>query len=591
MTRRVLPLLLAAVLGARDAAAQADTTARDTTRVPGDTLPADTVAVVRPVVPAALPAGPLPPGTRYTFTADSVLLSGGYTLSDLLLRIPGVYVARGGFYGQAEPVLLAGRGALALEVFWDGVPYLPLGRDSIFLDPARIPLAPLERIDVVVLPTVLRAYLVTARHAASEPLTAVHVLTGQQLDFARYQGAFARRWRSGLGLAVLADLNALDGEPQGSTTGFDAVDLWLAAEYVPGPRFGVSYQVLSADWTRDERAAAVDGRTSHRVDHTVRAFLARRPDGLGTRIELTGSTSTIGEDSALGRRSGWQAGAALRHVARRGHAGLTAWTGDARRPFEIEASGSWIPLRGLSVVASARQSSYAGSRSGTRVHGGAGLELPYGFSAHGDVVWSRQPAAPFVTAADAQETTDLAAAVGWRSRWARVELGGGRRDPFTPAGAPAGLKPIGSLGPSFSTRYVSAFASVAPPFLGGLELSGWYVNPEEPLASDFEPPHHARVSAVFRSKFWRTFPSGILTLRGEVAVESWSEGRGGRDSTGVPFVLYGRTFVDTNIEIRLGDATIVWVLRNARATRAGYVPGLGYPIAVQYFGVRWTFRG
>ncbi|MGH7644843.1 MAG: TonB-dependent receptor [Gemmatimonadales bacterium] len=589
MTGRAL--LLAAALGARVAAAQVDTTARDTTRAGRDTIPLDTAAVLRPILPAAVPAGPLPPGTRYSFTPDSVLLSGGYTLSDVLMRIPGVYVARGGFYGQAEPVLRSGRGAVALEVFWDGVPYLPLGRDSIFLDPARIPLAPLERIDVVVLPAVLRVYLVTARHASSEPVTAVHVLTGQQVDFARYQGSFARRWRSGVGLAVLADLNALDGQGQGSSSGFTDVDLWLSAEYVPGPRFGVSYQVLSSDWTRDERAGLVDGRKSHRVDHTVRAFLARRADGFGTRLELSASAATVAEDTALGHRSGWQAGVAWRHVARRSHAGLTVWAADERRPFEVEATGSWIPRRGLSLVAGARHSTYAGSRSGARVHGGAGLELPLGFSAHGDVVWNRQPAAPFVPGGDPQETTDLAAALHWRSRWARVELGGGRRDPFTPLGAPAGLKPIGSLGPSFATRYVSAFATVTPPFLGGLGLSGWYVDPEESLASDFEPPHHARVSAVFLSKFWRTFPSGIFTLRGEVAVESWSEGRGGRDSVGTPLVLPGRTFLDTNFEIRIGDATVVWVIRNARATRGGYAPRLGYPSAVQYFGVRWTFSG
>src|SRR5205809_4153198 len=31
------------------------------------------------------------------------------------------------------------------SIYWDGIPYLPLGRDSVYLDPARISLAPLER--------------------------------------------------------------------------------------------------------------------------------------------------------------------------------------------------------------------------------------------------------------------------------------------------------------------------------------------------------------------------------------------------------------------------------------------------------------
>ena len=76
-------------------------------------------------------------------------------------------MARGGLYGQAEIVLYGGRGPAALEVYWDGAPYLPVGRDSVYLDPGRIPLAPLERVDVIVLPATLRIYLVTRRQASS----------------------------------------------------------------------------------------------------------------------------------------------------------------------------------------------------------------------------------------------------------------------------------------------------------------------------------------------------------------------------------------------------------------------------------------
>src|SRR5206468_11972889 len=109
------------------------------------------------------------------------------------------YVARGGFYGQAEIVLYAGRGPLSLEVYWDGVPYQPVGRDSVYLDPARIPLAPLERVDVIVLPAALRVYLVTARQRSTAPATEVGITTGF-LGTAGYRAAFLKRWRSGFGL-------------------------------------------------------------------------------------------------------------------------------------------------------------------------------------------------------------------------------------------------------------------------------------------------------------------------------------------------------------------------------------------------------
>src|SRR5207247_6978315 len=133
----------------RDSTPRRDTPARDTPA--RDTLPRSL-----PVFPEAILTGPLPRGTRYTFNADSLILSNVQTPSDRLAHSPGVYVARGGIYGAGEIPFYGGRGAAGLEIYWDGVPYLPLGRDSLFLDPARISLAPLERVDVIVLPASLR---------------------------------------------------------------------------------------------------------------------------------------------------------------------------------------------------------------------------------------------------------------------------------------------------------------------------------------------------------------------------------------------------------------------------------------------------
>jgi hypothetical protein len=90
-------------------AAQGETTARDTT-ARRDTLARDTSAALLPTFAPAIVPGPLPKGTRYTFTLDSILFSNARTLSDLLVHIPGVYVARGGWYGEPEIVLYGGRG-------------------------------------------------------------------------------------------------------------------------------------------------------------------------------------------------------------------------------------------------------------------------------------------------------------------------------------------------------------------------------------------------------------------------------------------------------------------------------------------------
>ncbi len=197
-------------------AAQADTTRRDTT-VAADTTKPDTAAMLLPTMPAAIAPGPLPAGARYTFTIDSILLSSTRTLSDLLIHIPGVYVARGGWYGQAEIVLYGGRGPASLEIYWDGVPMAPLGRDSIYLDPARIPLAPIERVDVIVLPATLQVYLVTAGHRSTTPRTQVGVVTGQQ-DVADYRAGYSIRTRSGFGVALLADWSSIGQGPSNSSS-------------------------------------------------------------------------------------------------------------------------------------------------------------------------------------------------------------------------------------------------------------------------------------------------------------------------------------------------------------------------------------
>src|SRR5213078_2364195 len=115
------------------------------------------------------------------------------------------------------------------------------------LDPARISLAPLERIDVIVLPASLRVYLVTLRQRSTETTWQVGVATGE-VKTANYRGAFLHRWRSGLGLS-------------------------LKAEIVPSARFGASYQTLISRWHRSEGDLTADWHPQRR-DAMFRVFEA-----------------------------------------------------------------------------------------------------------------------------------------------------------------------------------------------------------------------------------------------------------------------------------------------------------------------------
>jgi hypothetical protein len=588
-------LLLAAAGAAAqvDSTAHPDTTARDST-ARRDTTARDTTPAYLPVFPEAIVPGPLPRGVRYTFTVDSFALSGAQTLSDLLAHVPGVYVPRAGIYGAAEPVLYGGRGGAGLEIYWDGVPYLPQGRDSVFVDPARISLAPLERVDVIVLPASLRVYLVTLRQRSTETASQVGVATGE-VRTANYRGAFLRRWRSGLGLSLVADYNNTDGVG-GSSTAFNSVDLWLKAEYLPSPRLGASYQVLSSSWHRDAESGTgatriVDWR-SQRRDAVVRLFAAARDDGLGPRAQATFATTHTSRDAAVSDASLSQAAFELRNDWPRAHLGVAVRKLDDARPWQFEGSGAWSVLPGLTLAGDARHASYNRGRSGNRARLAAGLLLPAGLSIHGDVAWAHDLQAPLDSTDTGQRTVDVSGAARWDRSWLSVELGGASRDPFAPIGSPVGITAADSSGltrlaPAPRTRYFTAHGVLR--LLPGLSLAGWYFNPLARGGADFEPPYHARFSLTFYSKFWRVYRSGIFALRGEAALESWSRGTAGLDSAGAVRTLPGRSFGELNIELRIAGVTIFFVQRNATLTRGSYVPGLDYPRRFQYYGVRWVF--
>ena len=538
--------------------------------------------------PAIMP-GPFPKGSRYTFTLDSILLSSARTLSDLLTHIPGVYVARGGWYGEPEIVLYGGRGPASLELYWDGVPMLPLGRDSVYLDPARIPLGPIERVDVIVLPASLRVYLVTSQHRSTAPRTQVGVVSGQS-DIADYRAGYATRTRSGFGVSLLADWASIGGSsPSITTPPFGTSDIWLKADYVPpGGRVGASFQVSSSSWHRatasDNR---VDGWRQDRRDRLLRFFVAEREDGLGWRLTASLGTSGISQDTLVTRRAVSFANLEASQTWRTATVSGVARFGAAGAPQQFEARAGWMPLSPITLAGSFRQSFYTANRYGWRAYGTAGLALPLGFSARAEASWQEDAEAALVTTDAMHRTLDVAAWLRFENRLLTVEVGRGRRDPFAPLGFAQGIKSVDSLSPTPLTEFVAAHATLH--VVPGVTLTGWYFDPVVG-GGDLEPPRHGRVSVTFYSKFWRVFKSGIFALRGEVAMESWSRSAfGGLDTAGVLLGMTGSSFVDTNLEMQLAGVTLFWNVTNINIMRSSYVPGLGYPKSVQQYGARWFF--
>ena len=596
MIRAVLvaTLALAAVGGARSVAAQADTTQRDTTAVGRQAAdsapPRDTTEMLLPTFTPVIAPGPLPHGARYTFTADSLLFLSSQTLSDLLTHIPGVYVVRGGWYGQSEIALYGGRGPASFEIFVDGIPYMPLGRDSIYVDPARISLAAYERVDVLVMPGALQVHLVSLTYRSTSPRTQIGIMTGRQ-NIAGYRAGYSKRARSGFGVSLVADWNSMGPGPLSSTTtSFGTSDFLLKAEYVPpGGRVGASFTLFTSSWKRSKTEdLRVVGWRQDRVDRVLRFFIAQRGDGLGWRLTTTLTSSGLSHDTLVGGRSVSSGTVEASLIGRRASLVGLARGGAGGMPSQFEARAGWtasfVPL---TVAGWFRQSLYADGRQGVRSYGTAGLRLPLRFTARAEATWQKDVQSSLVTTDDLQETLDMAGWVGFDHPRLSFEVGRGRRDPFAPLGFGGGIITIDSLHPSPLTEFLAVRGSVR--VISGLWLSGWYFDPLVGGA-DFEPPHHSRVSATFQSKFWRVFKSGIFTLRGEVAMESWSRwGLGGLDSLGNERAMGGSSFMDTNIQMQLSGVTLFWTMRNANLMRASYVEGLSYPKAVQSWGARWYF--
>ncbi len=545
--------------------------------------------VLLPTFQPAIMPGPFPKGSRYTFTLDSILLSSARTLSDLLGHIPGVYVARGGWYGEPEIVLYGGRGPASLELYWDGVPMVPLGRDSVYLDPARIPLGPIERVDVIVLPASLRVYLVTSQHRPTTPRTQVGVVSGQA-DIADYRAGYTTRSRSGFGVSLLADWASIGTSSPGITTPpFGTSDIWIKADYVPpGGRVGASFQVSSSSWHRatasDNR---VDGWRQDRRDRLLRFFVAERDDGVGWRVTASLGTSGISHDTLVTRRTVSFANLEASQTWRTATVSGVARFGAAGAPQQFEARAGWMPLSPITLAGSFRQSFYTANRYGWRAYGTAGLALPLGFSARAEASWQEDAEAALVTTDAMHRALDVAAWLRFENRLLTVEVGRGRRDPFAPLGFAQGIKSVDSLNPTPLTEFVAAHATLH--IVPGVTLTGWYFDPVVG-GGDLEPPRHGRVSVTFYSKFWRVFKSGIFALRGEVAMESWSRSAfGGLDTTGATLGMTGSSFVDTNLEMQLAGVTLFWSVANINIMRSSYVTGLGYPKSVQQYGARWFF--
>ncbi len=194
---------------------------------------------------------------------------------------------------------------------------------------------------------------------------------------------------------------------------------------------------------------------------------------------------------------------------------------------------------------------------------------------------------PAILADTAQSLTDWQGSVRWEQPWAAVEVGYARTDRFQPATYRSFQPTVASLAEAPVTDWVTVDWRLSPK--KWITFAGWYSDPRGTSTPDGLPPTHSLTTATIRSKFWRTFRSGIFDLKAQLAFESWGDGIIGRDSLGGAIALDGASYWRTEIEIRLDSFLLYWDRYNLAASRKSYVPGFKILNFGSTFGVRWEF--
>jgi hypothetical protein len=523
------------------------------------------------------------------FTRDSILWSDAATLSDLLARIPGVYVARAGFLGLPEYVTYAGRGAQALEIYWDGLRMEPLGTDTVFLDPSRIPLSLLRRVDVELHPAKLRVYLVTERHERPEPRSFIQVGSGD-FSTATFAGMFQHRWRSGFEIVAAADFVGTDGA-SGPNRNDQAFDLFAKVGWLPTPTAGAEYQIRRQDHDRDPAATdtgsdGVPERRGTRTDLSFTMFAGTRPDGLGFRVEGGLGVSSWNPDSGstVPEQRVRRAYVDARYMTPTWTVDVRGTLGDARTLGSVEGRVGFVPVPGLVLSGDARWERHEGGRTSRYAHGAAGVYVSP-VSVMGEISVADEVQAPAVLTDSAQRTVDQAVRLGFDTRVLRTHVSVVRRGAYAPL--PLVDLPLAAFDTTAEATYVEASAQFQP--FRPLTFRAWYSDPIRGTPANLQPPQHIRAAVTFRSKYWRTFRSGAFDLLLEIALESWSNGVAGLDEFGSALLLPAATFSELLIQFRLGGFTGFWNMRNSGNQMSQYLPGMPYPPSGQTFGVKWIF--
>ena len=539
-----------------------------------------------PTIPGLGGEGPRAEGSRIVMDRRSIAWRTAETVADLLMEVPGMYVWRGGWFGRPAYGNYRGRGATSVTWVLDGVPYLPMGPDSVGVDPNLFSLILFERVEIERWPSGVRVLLYTPQHDRRAPRSRVGIATGD-FDIARYQGDLEYRWKNGLGATAAAeyfDAPASTGEGADAAIGSALV----RAQYVPRDDRGVQVQYFAQSPDRDPFLSSGDtiggALEGSRSEVQVRAFLR---EGDETRHFQADVLYTLSQWTGTGVDQTAEAtGLVLAFRRPRWRAGGAAWLRDRWTPRTFRADVGAAPTRWVSVSGEATHAEHEGDRTSDWIGVRAAVSFPWGFSVDAGVRQGEEVIAPTILTDQAQKLSEYELRGRWQSKYLALEARFSGTGSFRPHAFQPYLR-VDSLRPLGETRWIDLGLTLTPrPWL---KFDAWYSDPRGDVVVDGVPPTHSVVRAELRSKFLRQFPSGIFELRLAGEMETWGTGVIGTDPIGTPITLRGATFFRFYAALRLGGFQFFWDRVNTQGTKHTYVPGFNVPNLAQTFGMRWEF--
>jgi hypothetical protein len=535
-----------------------------------------------------------PSGSRVVLTRDSIDWAPARTLGELLAATTPTYLWRGGWLLTAEIPNVLGGGATSVEYVYDGLPVIPVGPDSLLVDPSLWSLELIDRVEVERSPGRLRVFIWSRQHDRAAPATRIGVATGDRA-YARYLAGFEKRYASGIGVALEADYTNVDA-PEGGSGGGHLTNGLARISWQPSPRFGVELSTRISAPARDALLRDADtpeafpdtlatGLEGRRSDSQLRLAWRQRIDHMGWRADAWAGRTSWTSDSLEQSIGTFGTTIGFRQPTTSAEVQLlhrTEWT-----PLDARLALGWAPADWLSGAVEGSYQRHTGDRRSRWMTTRLGAELPLGVRVGMVMSHGERVEAPALAALEPQSFSSYEGSIGLGVGPLGVE----GRLTSTDVRHPLAYRTFAAID-GFArqprTEWLGVSARLAPN--NWLSFASHYEHPQGFVVPDGVPPHHAWSTATINSRFLRNFASGIFRLQVQGVVETWSPGVIGRDPTGEAIALPGLTFVRGIVQLKIGPFMAYWDRVNFQATDGGTVPGYQIFRLGSSYGIRWQFN-